>query len=741
MPLSTNLPTNYSDGSGGHTDAHNSTNARVNLIASEVNTHEGATDPHGDRAYTDTQIATRQPLDADLTALAGLGDGNPRRVSGTWSMRSDAALASALGVAGGGGGGTGGVDPTDVGYDLILLMGQSNMAGWASDANYTRFDVTDPRVSQYGAIGSSGGVASIISQAVEPLAFPDTTVPGIGPGVHFARWYLCAVEPNRRVLLVPAAVGGTALSSNSTNAWRYGTSGGLTAKAITQAQAALTAAGGNARITAVLWVQGEADCDAGTTGPTYRTDLDALITGLRTSLGAPTLPFVIGQMVPEGYPAGVGAAIDAVQADTPNRLDYTGYAAGPTGNPDVLHYNAAHQRSLARNMFNAWLVAKDHVAGGTPTLTNTILPTISGTATTGQSLTASNGTWSATPDSFTYQWKRAGSNISGATASTYVLQVADEGQSITVTVTASKAGYTSNSATSSPVTPTGGQTLTNTSLPTITGTPTEGQALSAGNGSWSAVPDSYTYQWKRSGSNISGATASTYTLVTADVGSTITVAVTAIKSGYTSGSATSNPTGTISAASGVTETWTGTTGASWPAAWTIDYGTGSIQANRGRLTGFSGGIGRTRQTAMSAITGNFDITVTASAGGPNTMIGMGDTWNPFDVYPQNGYVMEFQASASTAGFGWIYLRNGGSRTTLANTSSALGTTAGPNGYKVRFQRTGSTVRMRVWSDGASEPGTWDLSATDSTVTAALTFYLAFSGNDTVSVDFDDLAIS
>jgi hypothetical protein len=144
---------------------------------------------------------------------------------------------------------------------------------------------------------------------------------------------------------------------------------------------------------------------------------------------------------------------------------------------------------------------------------------------------------------------------------------------------------------------------------------------------------------------------------------------------------------------------------------------------------------------MSAITGNFDITVTASAGGPNTMIGMGDTWNPFDVYPQNGYVMEFQASASTAGFGWIYLRNGGSRTTLANTSSALGTTAGPNGYKVRFQRTGSTVRMRVWSDGASEPGTWDLSATDSTVTAALTFYLAFSGNDTVSVDFDDLAIS
>jgi len=37
-----------------------------------VSTHAGATDPHGDRGYTDTQVATKQAADATLTALAAL---------------------------------------------------------------------------------------------------------------------------------------------------------------------------------------------------------------------------------------------------------------------------------------------------------------------------------------------------------------------------------------------------------------------------------------------------------------------------------------------------------------------------------------------------------------------------------------------------------------------------------------------------------------------------------------------
>ena len=67
---------------------------------------------------------------------------------------------------------------------------------------------------------------------------------------------------------------------------------------------------------------------------------------------------------------------------------------------------------------------------------NTALPTISGTAQVGQTLTATTGTWTNSPTSFTYQWNRAGTPIAGATASTYVPVTADIGNTLTVSVTA-----------------------------------------------------------------------------------------------------------------------------------------------------------------------------------------------------------------------------------------------------------------------------------------------------------------
>lgn len=65
----------------------------------------------------------------------------------------------------------------------------------------------------------------------------------------------------------------------------------------------------------------------------------------------------------------------------------------------------------------------------------------------------------------------------------------------------------------------------NSVLPLITGTITQGQTLSVSNGTWSNSPLSYSRQWKRNGVAISGATGSTYLLVLADVGATITCTV------------------------------------------------------------------------------------------------------------------------------------------------------------------------------------------------------------------------
>jgi len=62
-------------------------------------------------------------------------------------------------------------------------------------------------------------------------------------------------------------------------------------------------------------------------------------------------------------------------------------------------------------------------AGGVPV--NTVLPAITGTYRDAESLTCSTGTWTNSPSSFAYQWTRDGSNIGGATSSTYTVVPGD----------------------------------------------------------------------------------------------------------------------------------------------------------------------------------------------------------------------------------------------------------------------------------------------------------------------------
>lgn len=68
----------------------------------------------------------------------------------------------------------------------------------------------------------------------------------------------------------------------------------------------------------------------------------------------------------------------------------------------------------------------------------------------------------------------------------------------------------------------------NTVLPAITGTAEEDETLTATAGTWTGTaPISYLYQWFSGGEAIPGATGTTYVIVAADVGNTITVLVTA----------------------------------------------------------------------------------------------------------------------------------------------------------------------------------------------------------------------
>jgi hypothetical protein len=149
---------------------------------------------------------------------------------------------------------------------------------------------------------------------------------------------------------------------------------------------------------------------------------------------------------------------------------------------------------------------------------NTTPPTISGTAQVGQTVTATNGTWANSPTSFTYQWNRAGSAISGAAASAYVPVAADVGNTLAISVTATNGSGSSTPAASAATGAVIDIIATNSSVPTISGTAQVGQTLTATTGIWTHNPTSFTYQWNRAGGAISGATASTYVPVAADVG-------------------------------------------------------------------------------------------------------------------------------------------------------------------------------------------------------------------------------
>ena len=210
-------------------------------------------------------------------------------------------------------------------------------------------------------------------------------------------------------------------------------------------------------------------------------------------------------------------------------------------------------------------------------------PAITGTAQVGQTLTAvTTGIMDAdglTSVNYMYQWIRVDgtdADISGATSITYTLVGADLGKTIKVKVIFTDDASNPETLTSAATAVVSAAANTPaTGAPTITGTAQVGQTLTAGT---AAIVDadgltsvSYTYQWIRvatdnTETNISGATASTHTLVAADQGTTIKVKVS-----FTDDA--SNPETLTSAATAVVTATTGQT--------TVTFGASSYTATEG----------------------------------------------------------------------------------------------------------------------------------------------------------------
>jgi len=232
----------------------------------------------------------------------------------------------------------------DTGLQIFLLAGQSNMAGRGKveaqdivvNARVRRLDNTMTWVP-----------------AVDPLHWDKPALVGVGPGRTFALT-LAARDPAARIGLVPAAVGGSPISS-----WEPGALDPATGThPYDDALARLRVAQRAGTLRAILWHQGESDATPALS-VLYAAKLRALIARFRTDAGDPKLPFLIGELGKFGAKpwsadvARVDSVHRAIAASVPN-VAYVS-SDGLRDKGDALHFDSASQRTFGERYAAAYL--------------------------------------------------------------------------------------------------------------------------------------------------------------------------------------------------------------------------------------------------------------------------------------------------------------------------------------------------------------------------------------------------
>lgn len=95
-------------------------------------------------------------------------------------------------------------------------------------------------------------------------------------------------------------------------------------------------------------------------------------------------------------------------------------------------------------------VVSDNVRDGFSCFTKVPVPVLSGRAKVGLTLTFNPGTWQPQPAEFSYQWRRNGVNIPGATGLSYTVAPADLGTQVSIEVTGKLDGYAESARASAP---------------------------------------------------------------------------------------------------------------------------------------------------------------------------------------------------------------------------------------------------------------------------------------------------
>ena len=239
-------------------------------------------------------------------------------------------------------------------YDVFLLAGQSNMDGRGKTAELTgelaNYAAPLPAV---GITLSTGGLRRtlVLSKGIEPLQPGFTgsttglkTVPSelLGPEIGFGHT-LAASWPGKHILLIKCTEGGTNLRED----WNPAEAKKLYNRFIElvrSTQKAIEAQGDTLSIRGLLWHQGESD--AGQPVGAYTKNLTTLIGRVRTDLGLPKLPVLIGQVYNNGKRDNIFTDQKAVVAELSDTylVESTGLETFDKGT----HFDAKSQIELGR---------------------------------------------------------------------------------------------------------------------------------------------------------------------------------------------------------------------------------------------------------------------------------------------------------------------------------------------------------------------------------------------------------
>lgn len=230
--------------------------------------------------------------------------------------------------------------------DLILLIGQSNMAGRGQVDSKTQ-----PEDTRIWAINAQNEWVV----AKDPVHFDKPKSVGVGPGLAFAQEVI-RLNPAKVVGLIPCAVGGSGIDD-----WVPGSKHSQTGIFPYDAMLErVRAAQQNGRIKAILWHQGESDSNP-EKSQVYEEKLTAFFARLRRDLKAPTTPILVGTLgdfyVKKNPTGGVINNIISTYASTHKNV-YLVSSAGLTDKGDTTHFDTKSAQELGRRYAEKLLKVK-----------------------------------------------------------------------------------------------------------------------------------------------------------------------------------------------------------------------------------------------------------------------------------------------------------------------------------------------------------------------------------------------